>query len=117
VIVSPVATASAAASLAPEPSGSPGGSPTGFIPPKLEPFWRGWEFWKKVGIVAVALFVLMLIISFLRGKGSADREENPYQAVPPEAAPSNGAEQPESWPPPASPEPEVPTESAEWPPK
>jgi hypothetical protein len=101
VVASPVATASAAPSFSPEPSGSP----TGFVPPKPEPFWRGLEFWKKVGIVAGALFVLMLIISFLRAKGSGDREENPYQVAPP-------AEEQEAWPPPAEPEtPAVPVES------
>lgn len=73
----------------------PSESPQGLIPAKAEPFWREMDFWKKVGLVAGAIFVLLLLISFLRGRGESSR---PEEAEYPEAAPSGEAEA-DQWPP------------------
>lgn len=44
-------------------------SPLPFIPPKPEPFWRGWSFWSKVGVAAGVIFVILLAVTSLRLKG------------------------------------------------
>jgi hypothetical protein len=71
--------------------------PTAFIPPKPEPFWRGKDFWQKVALVSVALFMLTLLISFLRGKGGGKKQTESGQTLPP-------AEETTGWPPPEVPQ-------------
>jgi hypothetical protein len=94
---SPQATASAQASPSglEEESPSPSGSPLAFIPPKAEPFWRDWNFWKKAGIVSLILFVLLIIILAIKG-----RKESEFEATPLE--PKEEPWPPQEWPPEAS---------------
>jgi hypothetical protein len=123
VITTPVPQASlvpgpsqATASATPSPSGgggspSPTGSPQAFIPPKTEPFWRNWDFWKKVGIVSVVLFIILVIVSALRGRA---REEQP-PLIPAQPGEPQEAWSPKEWPP-VSPEAEPPQETQSKPP-